>query len=708
MEERREGERAAVASGAPMIFAELVDLERLRTLCESFTALTGAVTAVLDLDGRVLVATGWQDICTRFHRACPGSADRCRESDTVLANRLHEGERWTVYECKNGLVDVAVPIVVGGEHVANFFTGQFLFQPAEPGRFERQAAEFGYDLDAYLAALGRVPVFSEEHVRKLMDFLGRLAAVFGEMGLVRKGIEAAAHRASESEERFALAMEATQDGLWDRTIGTGAIYYSPGYARMLGYQPSELPEPFSSWQELVHPEDRLRVEQANQDCIENRAARFRVEFRMRHRDGSWRWIVSRGSAVTRDDAGRVLRMIGTHTDVTERRRAEERSRQLEGQLAQAQKMESVGRLAGGVAHDFNNMLAVILGHTELAREQALAVDPLRSDLEEIHKAASRSADLTRQLLTFARKQEIVPVALDLNRTVEDLLKMLQRLIGENIAVSWRPGPDLWTVNADPTQMDQVVTNLCLNARGAIADVGQIAIETSNLSLDEIASSAHVGTAPGDYVRLSVRDTGCGMDAETQARIFEPFFTTRGSQGGTGLGLATVYGAVRQNGGFVEVRSAPGLGATFTVFLPRHAGKVLAPGAAVPLPRGGRATILVVEDEPAVLVVERKMLERLSYQVLCASSPAEAVRLAEQHSGKIDLLLTDVVMPEMNGRDLASRLLLLRPGLRCLYMSGYTADVIANQGVLEPDVHFVQKPFSRDQLARAVRGALEHP
>jgi len=427
---------------------------------------------------------------------------------------------------------------------------------------------------------------------------------------------------------------------------------------------------------------------------------------MRHRDGAWRWILGRGSAVSRDASGRALRVIGTHTDVTERRRVEDRSRQLEGQLAQAQKMESVGRLAGGVAHDFNNMLAVILGHTELAREQAPAADPLRSDLEEIHKAASRSADLTRQLLTFARKQEIVPVALDLNRTVEDLLKMLQRLIGENIAVSWRPGSDLWTVKVDRSQVDQLLTNLCVNAREAIDGVGEIVIETANCHLDEVASAERVGGVPGDYVRLVVRDTGCGMDAETRTRIFEPFFTTRASAGGTGLGLATVYGAVQQNGGFIEVRSAPGQGSTFAVHLPRHAGEVLAPSAAAPQPQPGHATILVVEDEAAVLAVERRMLERLAYQVLCASSPAEAIRLATEHPGEIHLLLTDVVMPEMNGRELATRLLRLRPKLRCLYMSGYTADVIAHEGVIAPDVHFVQKPFSRDQLAAAVRDALE--
>jgi PAS domain S-box-containing protein len=688
-----------------MTFAELVDLGQLRSLCESFSALTGAVTAVLDLEGNVLIATGWQDICTCFHRACAASSARCRESDTVLAGRLRAGERWNVYECKNGLVDVAVPIHVAGAHVANFFTGQFFFAPPDLAQFERQAAELGFDREPYLAALARVPVFTEEHVRRLMDFLGRLAAVFGEVGLARRRTEEQAQRATASEERLALAMEATQDGLWDWDVATDQVFYSPRYARMLGYEPGEIAGDVSGWVTLMHPEDQARAQRANRDCIENRAARIEVEFRMRHRDGGWRWILGRGSVVARDGAGRALRVVGTHTDVTGRRQAEERSRQLEAQLAQAQKMESVGRLAGGVAHDFNNMLAVILGHTELAREQVHPADALRADLDEVHEAARRSADLTRQLLTFARKQEIVPVALDLNRAVGATLKMLQRLIGENVAVRWQPGPDLWPVHADPSQIDQILTNLCVNAREAIGGVGRIAIETANCTVGREAAAA-AGVAPGEYVRLSVRDSGCGMDEETRARIFEPFFTTRGKRGGTGLGLATVYGAVHQNRGFIEVHSAPGEGSTFAVHLPRHAGAIDAPRAEAAAAPGGRATVLVVEDEPAVLRVERRMLERFDYRVLAAATPGEALALAARHTGEIDLLLTDVVMPEMNGRELAERLRARLPNLRCLYMSGYTADVIAHQGVVAPDVQFVQKPFSAEQLARAVRAALD--
>jgi nitrogen-specific signal transduction histidine kinase/CheY-like chemotaxis protein len=394
-------------------------------------------------------------------------------------------------------------------------------------------------------------------------------------------------------------------------------------------------------------------------------------------------------------------------DNSERKRSAEERAKLEAQLQQAQKMESIGRLAGGVAHDFNNMLGVILGHTELALEQVNRTHPLHADLTEIQQAAKRSADLTRQLLAFARRQTIVPRVLDLNETVGGMLTLLRRLIGENIELRWRPGADLWSVELDPSQIDQILTNLCVNAKDAITEFGTIIVETSNRTIDATGSAGHEGAVPGDYVQLTVRDDGCGMDEETLGHIFEPFFTTKGVGEGTGLGLATVYGAVRQNHGFAEVTSAPEKGTTFTVFLPRHEGKTeLGPieGEAMPDSRG-RETVLLVEDEAAILRLTERMLRRQGYIVLAASTPREAIRLAGDRLGQIDLLLTDVVMPEMNGRDLAKTLLSSYPGLKCVYTSGYTADVIARDGVLDAGALFLQKPFSMKDLAAKVREAL---
>ena len=409
------------------------------------------------------------------------------------------------------------------------------------------------------------------------------------------------------------------------------------------------------------------------------------------------------------DDRRVLVLIATALSREEDRKREAAAREsLQGQLNQAQKMESVGRLAGGVAHDFNNMLGVILGFTELSLEAVSPGHPLHDGLLEIRKAADRSADLTRQLLAFARKQTITPKVLDLNETVEGMLKMLRRLIGEHIDLGWRPGREAGSLKMDPSQIDQILVNLCVNASDAIEGTGSITIETGAAAFDEDACVRHAGYLPGEYVRLSVTDTGCGMDAETVAHIFEPFFTTKKVGEGTGLGLATVYGIVKQNDGFIEVYSEPGQGSVFNIFLPRHKAKSVpeAKDGASPKPIvPGQATILLVEDEPALLNMTCAMLRRLGYTVLAASSPGEAIRLAEQHPGEIHLLMTDIVMPEMNGRDLAKTLLGLYPDIKRLFMSGYMSEVVAHHGVLDEGVSFLQKPFAMKELTAKLVEAL---
>jgi nitrogen-specific signal transduction histidine kinase/CheY-like chemotaxis protein len=380
---------------------------------------------------------------------------------------------------------------------------------------------------------------------------------------------------------------------------------------------------------------------------------------------------------------------------------------LEAQLHQSQKMEAVGRLAGGVAHDFNNMLAVIAGHADMALEQTAPYSALHADLLEIQKAAQRSADLTRQLLAFARKQTIAPKVLDLNAIIAGMLKMLGRLIGEDIDLLWKPANPLWPVNMDPAQIDQILVNLVVNARDAIAGVGKIAIETGQVVFDGAYCQTHAGFVPGSFVLLAVSDNGRGMDKEILAQIFDPFFTTKPPGQGTGLGLATVYGIVKQNHGFINVYSEPGEGTTCKIYLPRHASDQVDTGptrAPVVAPTGAE-TVLLVEDEEALLKLGQILLERLGYTVLAAGSPSQALHQAQAHAGAIDLLLTDVIMPEMSGRELWKRLSALRPDLKCLFMSGYTADVIAHHGVLDEGVHFLQKPFSREALATKLREAL---
>lgn len=407
------------------------------------------------------------------------------------------------------------------------------------------------------------------------------------------------------------------------------------------------------------------------------------------------------------DDGKVTGVIEAARDITERKKAEAEQAKLQEQFAQAQKMESVGRLAGGVAHDFNNMLTVILGLTELALRRLDPSQPLFADLQAIGKAAERSAALTRQLLAFARKQTVAPKVLDLNEVVGGMLGMLRRLIGEDIDLTWLPAAGLWPVRIDPSQVDQILANLCVNARDAIGDTGKVTIETRNVTLDEPYCLGNVGIVPGDFIELAVSDDGCGMDADTTSHLFEPFFTTKELGKGTGLGLATIYGIVRQNQGAIHVYSEPGKGTTFRVCLPRHTEKVATGPKAETAENGvgNCGTILVVEDEPTILSVVKTMLKHQGFTVLTAASPEEASRIGAEHGSEIGLLLTDVVQPGMNGRELVKRLKAFHPDIKSLFMSGYTANVIAHHGVLDEGVHFIAKPFSSTDLLAKIKETL---
>jgi PAS domain S-box-containing protein len=508
-----------------------------------------------------------------------------------------------------------------------------------------------------------------------------------------------------SEQRFRGIFQHSALGMAIVSPNSYFLQANDAFCTMLGYTETELRE--RTFLEVTFSEDWPIGSENVRRSLAGEIDSFHFEKRYIHKNGTVVWgLVS--SSLIRNAQNTPLHFITQVQDITVRKQVEEEKAKLQAQLSQAQKMESVGRLAGGVAHDFNNMLLVILGHTEMALERLDLAHPLHADLEEVHKAAERSAGLTRQLLAFARKQTVAPRVLDLNQIVEGMLTMLQRLVGENVHLAWRPKADLWPIRVDPSQLDQILTNLCINSRDAIADVGSIAIETDNSAIDEAYCADHLGFKPGEYVQLAVTDDGCGMDKETVSHLFEPFFTTKGAGKGTGLGLATVYGIVKQNDGFINVYSELDHGTRFTIYLPRHSSETeqAQRQETEGLALRGQETILLVEDEPASLRLIGKMLEEQGYTVLAANTPGEAIRLAKEHDGEIHLLMTDLIMPEMNGRDLARNLLSLFPRLKRLFASGYTANVIAHQGVLDEGVHFIQKPFSKKDLAAKVREALE--
>lgn len=431
------------------------------------------------------------------------------------------------------------------------------------------------------------------------------------------------------------------------------------------------------------------------------------QFEMRHKNGTRRFIQFEGR-IGHHQNGTFERTHCILQDITERIQAQQEKEKLQDQLNQVQKMESVGRLAGGIAHDFNNMLGVILGHVDMAKSELTKGSLLYEDLEEIQQAAERSAELTRQLLTFARKQTIIPRVLNLNHTIDGIQKMLRRLIGEDIDLIWKPDEQVGNIFIDPIQVDQILANLCINARDAINDIGTITIETKSTSFDEEYCAGYPEFLPGDYHVLAVSDTGCGMDRETVTNIFEPFFTTKEVGKGTGLGLSTVYGIIKQNNGLINVYSEPGHGTTFRLYFKQYLGDDQTSEEVkkyVNRSLQGNKIVLIVEDEPAILKMTETMLKKQGYQVLSAGSPDASLKLARE-TDTIDLLITDVVMPKMNGSDLAQKIQAIHPDIRKLFMSGYTSHIIEKHGILNSDVHFIQKPFTIDELTAKIQNALK--
>ena len=582
---------------------------------------------------------------------------------------------------------------------------RFIVKPQEPDAFMGMLREVLEEHKAGRLVAPREPVeeeavffreYSEALIRKLEDKLVQLEE--GNRALRRELAERkrAAEALRESEERYRVLFEGTAEGILVADVATKAFQYAnPAICRMLGYSAEELkgmgvadidpqealPQVFSSFEAQVGGEKALSP---GVPCL--------------RKDGE---------TIYADVSGALVRIhgrdcnVGFFTDVTERRSLEE-------QFRQAQKMEAIGRLAGGVAHDFNNLLTVINGYSQLALGTLDPDNPLRRDLQEIYRAGHRAAELTQQLLIFSRKQVLDIRVLDLNQVLRSMGKMLGRLIGEDVALEMRLSQDLGRIKADSGQINQVVMNLGVNARDAMPEGGGLVIETSNTTIDEAYAAAHVDVEPGRYVMLTISDTGHGMTKEVMEHIFEPFFTTKKVGEGTGLGLSTVYGIVKQSGGHISVYSEVGQGTTFRIYLPRidkprETEEVERTEARLPR---GTETLLVVEDDAQVRDLAALTLRGLGYTVLEATHGREALDVCRATTGRIDLVLTDVVMPEMSGRRLAEELRATWPHCRVLYMSGYTHDVIARQGILEPGIDLIQKPFTMESLARRVRQVLD--
>jgi two-component system, cell cycle sensor histidine kinase and response regulator CckA len=498
------------------------------------------------------------------------------------------------------------------------------------------------------------------------------------------------------EELFELISENAADMIAVVNADGTRAYNSPSYQRMMGYSPAELRGTVAF--EQVHPDDRAKVIDAAEEAKRSGRGK-RVEYRMRHKDGRWISLESTASAI-QDSKGQVQKLVIVNRDVSERK-------QLEEQLQTAQKVEAIGRLSGGIAHDFNNILGVIIGYTEALQGRIPPENEFREAIDEIQLAGKRAASLTQQLLAFSRKQVLEPKVLDLNAVVRDMENMLDSLMGEHVELALKLSDSAGMVKADRTQLEQVVLNLGVNARDAMPKGGKLIIETSKVTMDEGDAARPAYMQSGDYVLLKVTDTGCGMTREVQAHMFEPFFTTKEKGKGTGLGLATVYGVVKQSGGYILVTSEAGKGASFNIYLPlieAQAEEPRLPRVPVERVRKNGAAILLVEDEASLRKLTRDVLREVGYIVHEAANAAQAIEIAEK-SGPIDLLLSDVVMPGMSGRALADALAISHPDTRVLFMSGYEHGEIANQGVLNAGTAILRKPFRREELIRRVEESL---
>jgi two-component system cell cycle sensor histidine kinase/response regulator CckA len=526
---------------------------------------------------------------------------------------------------------------------------------------------------------------------------GQDGTVIGGSGIVRdissrKRME---EKLQQSEERFQLVAQATKDAIWDLDIRSGGVWRSETFWKNFGYPPRDTEPDMAVWKDLLHPEDRNRVWNGFQTALSRRSDSYEVEYRFRRADESYAVVLDRAYIVY-NETKQPIRAIGAITDLSDRR-------ELEEQFRQAQKMEAVGRLAGGVAHDFNNLLMIIGSYAEMMREQLSPEDRLQKSVAQVKKATDRAAALTQQLLAFSRKQVLLPRIIDLNAVVEDSFKMIKRLIGEDIELNVSLGKSLWAVKADPGQIVQVLMNLCVNARDAMRNGGELTIGTNNVFVDIETARKRPTFVPGNYAVLIVRDTGTGMTKEVQARLFEPFFTTKESGRGTGLGLSTVYGIVKQSGGYVWFDSELGRGSSFSIYFPAvDAPLTTTITQEIKEAAGHGEIILLVEDEEALRGAISTYLGLHGYKVLEASDGAQAVHIASQHAGSIQVLITDIILPKLSGVELAREVARTSPQAVTLYMSGYTDRELIDYDPASSTVGFLQKPIALQTLLQKLR------
>ncbi len=721
--------------------SDLLDLTIVQKMADAHYRAAGMPLGIIDaIDGSILVKSGWQDICVKFHRVDPASLKRCQESDNYVKEHLVEGEACH-YRCQNGLWDIGMPIMVAGHHLATMFLGQFFYEGESPDRefFIQLAHEFGFHVDHYLAALDRVPVFSREKVDYILEYDKALVSFISDLAEHSLSKIEADETIRENERKFHAIFDQTYELIGLISTDGTVLEANETALRFVGVEEADVVgKPFWETPWWAHsPGLQKRVYRAVKKAAKGEFIRFETTHSAA--DGNLRYVDFSLKPVS-DEAGKVVLLIPEARDITDRKKAEEalqeahdklelrvrertaelqtayssletevaERKQVEEQLRQAQKMEAIGTLAGGIAHDFNNILAAILGFAELALDDVSRGSALDRKLRHIMNSSVRGRDLVRQILAFSRKVQYERKSLSLLPLIRETVKLLRASLPTSVHIQVNKAVAYDTILADPGEIQQIVMNLCTNAAYAMRENGgtlHLLVDNVNVSPGSTVGS---GLSPGAYVRLTVQDTGAGMDQETMKRIFEPFFTTKQVGEGTGMGLAVVYGIVKGLNGDITVESTPGTGATFRVFFPKAEPDVVSEGLPTRERQGGRERILFIDDEELLVELGRDMLERLGYSVTALTDSDEALRLFSLDPSRFDLVITDQTMPHLTGLTLARELLVIREDIPIILCTGHSDAVSPKTAEAAGIREFLMKPLIRHELAEAIRRVLDTP
>ena len=684
-------------------FATLVDKENMQGLLDSFCNAVGIASAIIDLDGIVIVGSNWQRICTDCHRVNNETFSRCIESDTELANQLNGKGKHAFYRCKNGLSDAAAPIILEGEHVANFFVGQFFLEKPDIVFFKKQAAKYDFDMEGYLRAVDEVPIIPKEKLSPILNYLSQFAQTLAEISLKEVRRREAESALLKSEAELRAIIENSAAGITVSDLNGRVLRTNPAHQNMFGYSTDE----FSSmtFSDFTHPDDVKKNQASYEDLLSGKSDHFTMIKRFFHKDGHVVWAQVTVSLIV-DNNKKPLFVIGIVENITERKKAEEEKKELESHLRQAYKMEAIGTMAGGIAHDFNNILTIIIGNAAMAFDDIPDGNPARHSIEQILQASIRAKNLVKQILAFSRQADKELAPLKPNLVIRDSMKLLRSTIPTTVKIREDIDTQCGIIKADPTQLNQLLMNLSTNAVDAMDEKGVLIVSLQEVNLSESELHHRPGMTPGPYVKLSVSDSGVGMDKEMRLHIFDAFFSTKEVGNGTGMGLAVVHGIVESHGGMIAVDSEPGEGTTFHIFFPVIEGdEVWKPEDAETVPTGNER-ILFIDDVESIAVLGSRILERQGYQVRAIINSADALETFKASPEEFDLVVTDQTMPNMSGAELAVELLKVRPDIPIILCTGYSSKISEEKAKEIGIRKFCMKPLDRRQLAKTVRKVLD--